>query len=132
MRMPRLLVLLGGFIATAAFAGCAGSAAPSSPAQMPDVRTALLRGPTSPARLLQLQASGQLQGPVPQARLRDQLNDIVRPRPAFAHRAAGTVGLWATDTDFNYLVGQTVNGRKTVVAVEPLKKQLPFARRRTR
>ncbi|MEO7202242.1 MAG: hypothetical protein ABI431_05595, partial [Candidatus Tumulicola sp.] len=81
-------------------------------------RTALLRAPMSPARLLQLQASGQLQGPVPQARLRDRLKNIAQPRPAFAHRAAGRVGLWATDTDFNYLVGQTVNGRKTVVAVD--------------
>jgi hypothetical protein len=119
MRTPHSLVLLGGLIATAILAGCAGSAAPSSPAQTSDAnRIALLRQPMTPTRLLQLQASGQFPGPVPQARLRDRLNRIAQPRPTFARRAAGTVGLWATDTDFNYLVGQTVNGRKTVVAVD--------------
>jgi hypothetical protein len=119
MRTPRPLVLLGGLIVTAILAGCASSAAPSSPAQTSDAnRIALLRQPMSPARLLQLQASGQLSGPVPQRRLRDRLKRIAQPRPTFGHRAAGTVGIWATDTDFNYLVGQTANGRKTVVAVD--------------
>jgi hypothetical protein len=94
---------------------CSGTqpSTPIAPAPA-DVRAALLQQPTSPTRLMQLQAQGQLPAPVPAARVREQLEQLQHGRPAFKATKAGTVAIWATDTDFNYLVGQAANGRTTV------------------
>ena len=53
-------------------------------------------------------------------RLREQLQRVrQRARPGNRHaKKAGTIALWATDTNFNYLLGQTSNGRNTVTAVD--------------
>jgi hypothetical protein len=120
MRILRPLATLGAFLVAALLAGCAASQTSQSlPAQSSATnQIALLKSATSPSRLLELQADGRLPGPVPAARLRDQLTRR-HNRPNFAaHKAAGTIAIWATDTNFNYLLGQTANGRSTITAVD--------------
>ena len=98
--------------------GCSGVQPPSPgvPATS-DQRAALLRAPMSPSRLLELQADGRLSGPIPATRAREQMRQLERGRPTFKANKAGTIGLWATDTNFNYLLGQTSDGRNTVTSV---------------
>jgi hypothetical protein len=115
MRRPLLFVApLAALVATmTACSGTQSAATPSAPAPA-GAQAALLQQPMSPSRLLQLQAQGQLPAPVPQARVREQLRDLAGVRPTFKATKTGTVAIWATDTDFNYLVGQASNGRTTV------------------
>jgi hypothetical protein len=102
------------------FAGCAGSVSPSAPgvSGASNDRMALVQSPKSPAQLLELQAAGRLQGPVPAERARLQLQELQAGRPQIHASKKGKVAIWATDTNFNYLLGQTANGRNTVTAVD--------------
>jgi hypothetical protein len=72
----------------------------------------------SSSRLLELQIEGRLPAPVPLDVLRRQRRSLSRPRPQLALRPAAKVGLWATNTNFNYLLGQDATGRKTVTAID--------------
>jgi hypothetical protein len=76
--------------------GCAGSQ-PPAPGQglASSDRSALLRTPVSPQQLLQLQAEGRLQGPVPAWRLHEQLQRVRQARPAIASQKTGTIAVWA-------------------------------------
>jgi hypothetical protein len=105
-------------LVTLPIAACSGAQPPSAPPNATaDRQIALLRGPMSPAQLLELQAQGVLPAPVPQVRVREQLRRLERGRPAFTANKTGNVGLWATDTNFNYLLGQTADGHTTVASV---------------
>jgi hypothetical protein len=105
-------------LVAATVAACWGvqPSSPDVPAKS-DQRLALLQAPMSPSQLLELQADGRLPGPIPATRAREQLRQLERRRPAFKANKAGTIGLWATDTNFNYLLGQTSDGRTTVTSV---------------
>jgi hypothetical protein len=72
----------------------------------------------TPSRLLQMQLAGRLQGPIPPAALRDELAQPDRSRPRLPFNPKAKVGLWATDTNFNYLLGQDASGRRTVTAID--------------
>ena len=72
----------------------------------------------TPSRLLQMQLAGRLQGPIPTAVLRDQLAHPDRSRPRLPFNPRAQVGLWATDTNFNYLLGQDASGKRTVTAID--------------
>lgn len=89
--------------ATLASAGCAGLQTTQPPA---------------PSGLLERQLAGRLPGPVPLDALRRELQRGVAQRPILAFHAGAKVALWATDTNFNYLLGQDKTGRKTVTAVD--------------
>jgi hypothetical protein len=77
-----------------------------------------LKGAMTPARLLELQIEGRLSAPVPLAVLRRQLKDRTRSRPKPPAHAGALVAIWASDTNFNYLLGQDSTGRNTVTAVD--------------
>ncbi len=77
-----------------------------------------LKAGKSPSRLLELQLEGKLPAPVPPEALRDDLQRQGLARPALAFHAGAKVGLWASDTNFNYILGQNSTGGKTVTAVD--------------
>jgi hypothetical protein len=115
-------------IVVAAISGCTGAATTSQPSvpgpqampqsQAVTSQAALMKSGSSPSRLLALQLAGKLPAPVPAAVLKRQLQAVNGPRPKLAYHAGAQVGMWAANTDFNYLVGQTGNGKKTVTAVD--------------
>jgi len=106
-------------IAALAVAGCTGLAGtqPTAPGAV-GTQASALGAVTSPSRLLDLQIEGSLPAPVPLDALRRQRQSLNGARPQRAFHAAAKVGVWATDTNFNYLVGQDPTGRKTVTAVD--------------
>jgi hypothetical protein len=75
------------------------------------------RGTTLPA-LLEMQLEGTREAPVPPAVLRLQLQYPQRSRAPLPSHARTKIGLWASDTNFNYLLGQDSSGRKTVTAID--------------
>jgi hypothetical protein len=97
--------------------GCAGSQ--GSPA-VPSRGSAAdpFAGGLSPAKLLQLQIAGRLQGPVPRKALSEQLAQTRLPRPHFALHPDAAVGLWASNTNFNYVLGQNAAGTQTEKAID--------------
>lgn len=70
------------------------------------------------SRLLQMQLEGTREAPVPPAVLRLQLEHSERSRPPSPSHSGAKIGLWASDTNFNYLLGQDSSGRKTVTAID--------------
>ncbi|HEY2553712.1 MAG TPA: hypothetical protein VGI15_00550 [Candidatus Cybelea sp.] len=98
-----------GFFAAALALLVAGCASAQSP--MPQRGVAL-----SP--LLQMQLDGTREAPIPQAALRSGLRHPERPRTPLPFVAPAKIGLWASDTNFNYLLGQDSTGRKTVTALD--------------
>jgi hypothetical protein len=112
-----LMAPAAAFVVTMATACSGVQPPPVAAGATTDQRVALLRAPMSPTQLLELQAQGQLPAPIPQARVREQLRQIERGRPALKTNKAATIALWATDTNFNYLLGQTADGRTTVTSV---------------
>ncbi len=79
---------------------------------------ALLKEPKSPFDLLELQLAGKLPAPVPPQTLRYSLQQWKLDRPKLAFHAGAKVGLWASDTNFNYLLGQDATGLNTVTAID--------------
>ena len=79
----------------------------------------LAKGRLTPRRLLRLELEGKLPAPIPRKTLRYQLEHLANARPHFAfHRAVATVALWASDTNYSYLLGQDRRVRKTVIAID--------------
>lgn len=79
---------------------------------------ALLNEKKTGSQLVALQLAGALPAPVPQEALRalyPQQNGI---RPRLSLHANAKVSIWASDPNFNYLLGQTSTGLKTVTAVD--------------
>jgi hypothetical protein len=76
------------------------------------------KGRLTPRRLLQLELEGKLPAPIPRKALRYQLEHLADARPHFATHPAAPVGVWASDTNFSYLLGQDRRGRKTVAAID--------------
>jgi hypothetical protein len=79
--------------------------------------TALRTGMT-PSQLLERQLEGSLQAPIPPAALRRALQRQGAVRPRLAFSAGAAVALWASDTNFNYLLGQDATGRNAVTAID--------------
>ena len=69
-------------------------------------------------RLPQLQLAEGVQAPIPPAALRYELAHQSRSRPRLPFHPGAKVALWATDTNFNYLLGQDASGKKTVTAID--------------
>jgi hypothetical protein len=110
-------------VVAATIAGYAGAASPQLSALRPHgasdaAQSSILKSGLSQSRLLALQLAGKLAAPVPPAVLRRQLQAVNGPRPKLAFHAGAQVGIWAANTNFNYLVGQSANGKKTVTAVD--------------
>jgi hypothetical protein len=80
--------------------------------------THLLAGGLSPTSLLEFQLEGRLPAPVLPDVLRRQLQQQHVPRPHLAFNANATVGIWVSNTDFNYLIGQDASGTGTVTAID--------------
>lgn len=78
----------------------------------------LLNEKKSPSQLVALQLAGRLPAPAPQEALRSLYPQQSGPRPQLSLHANAKVGIWATDPNFNYLLGQTSTGLKTVTAVD--------------
>lgn len=87
-------------------AGCASAQSPTPQ-----------RGAALPS-LLEMQVEGTREAPVPPAALRSQLQHPQRLRVPLLFGAGAKIGLWASDTNFNYLLGQDSTGRKTVIAID--------------
>jgi hypothetical protein len=68
--------------------------------------------------LVQMQLAGTREAPVPPAALRFQLQHPGRVPVRLSSHARAKIGLWASDTNFNYLLGQDSTGRKTVTAID--------------
>jgi hypothetical protein len=73
---------------------------------------------TTPSNLLELQLEGRMPAPIPPDALRLALNRRGGVRPQLAFHAGAKVGLWASDTNFDYLLGQDASGGKTVTAID--------------
>jgi len=67
--------------------------------------------------LVEMQLAGTREAPVPPAALRFQLQHPGRMPARLSSHARAKIGLWASDTNFNYLLGQDSTGRKTVTAI---------------
>ena len=74
----------------------------------------------TPEKLLKLQAKGTLVAGIPQKAVEKALKYLEsHSRPQFkAHRNGGAVKLWASNTDYNYLLGQNKKGTKTIDAID--------------
>ncbi|HEX4013355.1 MAG TPA: hypothetical protein VHX17_05610 [Candidatus Cybelea sp.] len=72
---------------------------------------------TALAPLVEMQLEGTREAPIPPAALRYQIRQPERRRP-LSLTAGAKIGLWAADTNFNYLLGQDATGRKTVTAID--------------
>lgn len=90
----------------------AGTAGKAMPAPF------LPAGRITPLRLHELQARGELPGPVSQAALERGL-DVARNRRSIQleKRHAGKVGLWISDTNENYLIGFNAAGKQIEGAI---------------
>jgi hypothetical protein len=78
----------------------------------------LLDGGMTQSRLLELQAAGRLEAPVPPQTLRAQLAQPRIERPHFALHPNARVALWVTNTNFNYILGQDASGSHTETAID--------------
>ncbi len=77
----------------------------------------LINGGISPSKLLKLQLEGRLPAPIPPRALRDAIELQGRARPQLAFHAGAPVALWASNTNFNYVLGLS-KGNKTVTAID--------------
>jgi hypothetical protein len=105
------------FVLAALFAGCSstspgtqalpGGSTSQSVSRATGALPFLTKRPHSRMELLKLQAEGKLAGPVPRKALLRQIKVLQsHSRPHFSvHRDSGTVGLWATDPGYDYLIG---------------------------
>ncbi len=71
-----------------------------------------------PTSMLELQLAGRLPAPIPPEALRAERQRLQGAPPLSAFHARAKVGLWASDTNFNYLLGQNAAGGKTVAAID--------------
>lgn len=122
------LAAIAGLLAST-IGGCAASqgsralpsAANGAEAQASPVRSnaaALLKGPMTQSRLLQLQMQGRLPAPVPLRSLRYQVAQPAAGRPRPALHPDGKVGVWVSNTNFNYVLGQNAAGTQTETAID--------------
>ncbi|MEO6990905.1 MAG: hypothetical protein ABI346_02570 [Candidatus Baltobacteraceae bacterium] len=96
-----------------------GSPGSAQPMAAYSGRTAdLVRGGLTTSRLLELQLEGRLPAPVPPEALRYEFEQRGHARPQLAFHAGAQVGLWASNTNFNYLLGQNKSGNKTLTAID--------------
>lgn len=79
---------------------------------------ALLKGGMTQSRLVQLQMQGRLPAPVPLRSLRDNVFQLGARRPHVAVRPDAPVGLWVSNTNFNYVLGQNSAGTQTENAID--------------
>ncbi len=102
-----------GALAAGLLAGCGNGA------QTP-IGTLTRSSGFAPRRMLELQAEGKIPGPFPRAVLQQELKEIEgHPRPRIeAHGNASSVAIWATNAEFNYLLGLSANGKKTIAAID--------------
>lgn len=108
-------ILAGAFVLM--LSGCFGSqGTPAVPARGSTADP--FAGGLSPAKLLQLQVQGRLQGPVPRNALRQQLSQTGLSRPHFTLHPDAAVGLWTSNTNFNYVLGQNAAGTQTEKAID--------------
>ncbi len=129
MRSPSAAALSVALAATF-LAGC--STSPQSAANLPASTDASqsvvsrqaatpedVRKPMNQLKLLKLQAEGKLPGPVPQSSSRYAYRYLqTHSAPHFTVKPDGeTPKIWASNTDFDYLVGQNGSGTQTVTAV---------------
>jgi hypothetical protein len=103
-----------------AVAGCGGAGAgtPFRADESASTQAAALRSGLTPVRLRELQLKGVLPAPIPPAVLRFNQRRQRGARPRLAFQRAAKVALWASNTNFNYLLGQDSTGRKTVTAID--------------
>lgn len=99
-----------GLVTMGLLAGCAGAGSTDT--------LAPLKNGIAASRLLELQLEGRREAPIPPDALRRTLERAGQVRPLLRFHAGAKVALWATDTNFNYLLGQDATGRKTVTAVD--------------
>jgi hypothetical protein len=78
----------------------------------------LMKGGMSPSTLLKLQLEGRLPAPIPVPALRAQLKRQSHARPHLAFHAGAKVAVWASDTNFNYVVGQNMPNNQTITAID--------------
>jgi len=118
--LSRFFEALFSVVAVASIVGCAGtpSLQHAGSGAMIAVPAGGLRGSLTQSHLLALQLAGELPAPVPAPVLRRQLQALEQPRPKLPSSTGAQVGLWAANTNFNYLIGQNTSGRKTVTAVD--------------
>jgi hypothetical protein len=116
-------------VVAALLAGCSTSqgtqAVPSSrsgisqsAAGHPEFSADLIKGGMSPSRLLDLQLEGKLPAPIPLKALRYARERRGQPRPHFAFNPTDKVTLWASDTNFDYVLGQDMKRNETVTAID--------------
>ncbi|HEY1655982.1 MAG TPA: hypothetical protein VGF86_12810 [Candidatus Tumulicola sp.] len=104
-----------GFVAVL-LAGCSlGAVQIASPSgQTAD----LLNARTTPSKLLALQLEGRLPAPIPLRALREQVKRQALPRPHRSFHAGAKVAVWASDTNFDYVLGQSMPNDRTVTAID--------------
>jgi hypothetical protein len=73
----------------------------------------------SPLALLKLQAAGKLPGSMPRKMLEKQLKQIESgPRPRLRFHPAVNVGMWVSNENYSYLLGQSKRGKKNITAID--------------
>jgi hypothetical protein len=102
--------------------GASGSTQPAS-AMRSGVSPDLLNRGITRSEFLQLQLEGRLPAPIPLDVLRYDYEHQGSARPRLTFQAGAKVALWASDTNFNYLLGQDRSGYKTVLAIDVSKDQ---------
>ena len=77
-------------------------------------------GRLTPLMLLTLQAEGKLPGPAPRPVLQNQLREITsHRRPHFRfHGDTASVGIWASNPTYGFLIGQNKRGIKTIATID--------------
>lgn len=111
-----------GFLIAVLLAGCSqpqstqslppdslGSTAPNS--GYARVTADIFKGGMTPSKMLRLQLEGRLPAPIPVKALRSELERQGHTRPHLTSHAAAKVALWASNTNFSYLVGITGTGQ---------------------
>lgn len=105
-----------GFLAL--LAGCAASQVSSSLPADGLAGRYVIKGRIGPLELLRLQAEGKIPAPHPAEEMAEQLKLIEHhPRPRLARGHAKHVSIWASETDYSYLIGLVSSGRKAVAAI---------------
>jgi len=117
--MRASLLAIGGLSTALAalLVGCSGSV--QLPRTGSNAVADLPKGPLTPRQLLRLELEGKLPAPIPRKTLRYQLKHVANARPHLSLRgAAASVALWASDTNYSYLLGQDRRVRKTVMSID--------------
>jgi len=125
MRLSKATVKVASFVVLGAMlAACSSS--PQGVGSLPSGSSSLTQSshmdrgnmPHGPMELLKQQAEGKIAGPVPRARLREQLKQLEQhPKLHIPVRHDGKkVAEWVTNTNYSYLLGMTKNAKANVVA----------------